>query len=188
MPNKRSPAGGTSGGRQRLTAVQRAERARSIAAAHASGQTWAQVAAEHGLSRSSARRIAREVRDGGDPSARDVLAPGDPLSPIRSLVARLDWAAEMLEGLATNGDNSSAKVGAVRASVAVEVARVQTFQALGVTPTNVAAPYNEHITEEIVRDVIEALRRHGALDAAVEVLEVRRKHLKPTTGGTLHAA
>lgn len=188
MPRKRSRAR-DSGARPRLSALQRAERARSIAAAHASGQTWAQVAAAHDISPSSARRIAADVRGQGDPRAPDALKLDDPLQPVRSLMERLDWAAVVLQREAIEATNASARVGAVRTAVAVEIQRCEVYVALGVTPSQLSTLYHRAEFDRLLGDLVDVLKRRGAVEAMADVVELREARLAPPAiQGAAHAA
>jgi hypothetical protein len=53
---------------------------------------------------------------------------------IRDALATYEWASVRLRGIAENADNDSAAVGAVRAAVAVQDARLNVYVSAGVLP------------------------------------------------------
>jgi hypothetical protein len=107
--------GTTPRGRLKLTTLQRAERARSIAAMRAAGETWAAVAEAHGVSTSRARAIAAEVATEPDPAALAALFPTNPMEPVLHALERNAWAERILVAVAEDAEApAAARVGAVR--------------------------------------------------------------------------
>jgi hypothetical protein len=145
-----------------------------MAARKATGATWAEVAAEFAVAKSTARKgvadhLGARVTPGADGAlVHAPVSAGDPLAvdardALRDALATYEWATERLRDLAANGDNSSARVGAVRAAVLVTEKRIELLLATGVIPSGDAVTRARVDAEkrQFAAAVIDALQRCG---------------------------
>jgi hypothetical protein len=105
-------------------------RNREIAEARLTGETWDTIAARFGLSERQARRAEREHLAGVDELALDE----DPAAVLREAIGVHRWALDRLAVLAERGDNSSARLGAIRSRVATSRDLVELLARAGLVP------------------------------------------------------
>jgi hypothetical protein len=94
----------------------RRARDRAILAAHRGGQTWKQVAARFDLRERQARRAAKSAQQ---LEAEYELSRVDGLTLLGRIINAQVRALDVVESEMSNGDNSSARVGAARATGAL---------------------------------------------------------------------
>lgn len=169
-----------------LSAATVADRNRAVVAALAAGETQATVAARHGISARTVRRIATTA-----PAERPVV-PGfedvDSIEPGRLITEVITAQREALAGLrvmARAADNDSARVGAMRATATVGVGLLDTLERCGYS---VRFPVYLPQLRAVAGRFFEVADAHGVGQAVARDLE---RILAPldqpiplTTGGT----
>lgn len=140
-----------------LSAAERVERNRRIAAAKAAGATWPEVADAFGVSEKTARRAAAE-------HAATAAPPADADLDAETLVRRVlqvhDVALDRLERLAARADNDSARVGAARSLATVSVSLLDVLGRLGLLNDPALSRYYAEMRRAGVGIVLLA-RRHN---------------------------
>jgi len=141
-----------------LNTTNRARRNDQMAAEHARGDSWAAIAARHGVSERQARRAGRE--------ALASAAEGDPLviEPA-ALLARVvrthQRALARLEALADDSDNDSAAVGAARGAASVAVSLLDVLARVGLLPDVPAAWRHTRDAQALAEAVVVVAERRG---------------------------
>lgn len=174
--SKTDAAGGTPG--RPRTLLDRVRRAQQIARLRAEGKTWTQVSHAVGLSIKAAQ-VAHNDYLSWDVEAPDALATVDRSIAIRSA------AINRLDEIASNGDNASAQVGAIRAMLDADRERMELMQAAGRLPRNLHRFRAEADFVTIAREMFELMRLSGVPDSVLtEVGEVVDRHVQhPSVSG-----
>ena len=109
----------------------RLERARRVAEARARGDEWAVIAEREGISLATAKRDVQAFVEAGSPGA---VLVGDTIhaeAAVSRVIAAHLKALSAAERALDTGANESARVGAVKATVAAGVSLLATLQGLG---------------------------------------------------------
>ena len=146
-------------------------RSQQIAQLRAEGKTWTQVSSEVGLSVKAAQ-VAHNDYLSWDVEAPDAMATVDRSIAIRSAVIN------RLDEIASNGDNASAQVGAIRAMLDADRERMELLQAAGRLPRNLHRFRAEADFITIAREMVEVMRKRGVpAEVLQEIRDVAERQL-----------
>lgn len=129
---------------------EQAQRDADIVAARLRGLGWAQIARTYGLTVRRVQQIFAAWRQ-----ENKTLRHQDPLDIVDELLEQYQGAAEELALVAVNADNTSARVGAIRARMEAMKNIAELLQAVGVLPKDLGTLRVEmdvrYVAETILR-------------------------------------
>jgi len=166
----RKPAARKPSYKPKMTALERHQRGRQIAAMRAQEPkpvAWAQIAKHVGLSQSGAKDAYNRFLAAEEPLH-------DPMGVIDETIDALTVVMhEAFQNHADADPGSSVRVQSLRTAVDTAIARLQIMRAAGRAPRSLAAPSLVSEMQVVFREFAELLRRHKVSeDALREFLEL----------------
>lgn len=153
-----------------LNSTERALRNKQIATQRACGDTWAEIAARHGISERQARRSRTEHITSGGPVA---WLEADPNEVLREAVDIHREVLSSLAAAASAADNSAAQVGALRARATTALQLVNLLAQAGLVPDSAGAWRFAREVTGLVAAVVAVAERQG-LDVETIIEEFDR--------------
>jgi len=170
--------------------VERVQRARAIAAERTKTNSrgklapkpWPAIGKQFGISERQARRIYEDF-------CHTEQDEHDPLAVIGEAIALRTEARDHLASLAVEGDNVCAQIGATRAMVEMDDARLTFMQAAGRMPRNLVRYRADADFKVIVDEMPDVMARNGVAREVLEQMhDVVRRHRPDSRNGTPSAS
>ena len=164
----------TMGGTMTSPSVASTSRARvarddEIIRMRAEGETWKRIAERHGISTRQCRRVVTQSKTG-----MRSLPSMDAIEWVESTYLLYEEAIDQLQEIAEISNNASARVGAIKAAVAVQAEETALLQAVGVLPRNLGRLAVEldvrHVATTVTQVFEEFAVPREATDAILRIL------------------
>lgn len=159
--------------------VQRVRLARRIAVARAKKEPWATIIARERIPERTARDLLAKYQ-----AESDELE--DPFGIVRETLSLYDAALHDLSEIALNGDNSAAKVGAIRLTLETSKARVELLACAGMFPRNLSRAREEIDLITLINRIMKILEQADLpeeviadLSAVIKEMSARGPSLLP---------
>ena len=149
----------------RLPADQKVARDAEIAAARASGLTWATIAARFDLTERQCRSIVRSLR-----AADPLFDDHDALDTVRETLEMLDALVEKFAMVAATAKHDAVQLGALKGQLAAVVRLFELEQAVGLVPFDLRLLKRQLEVDEMIEVVVDVLHRHDPSGAAADDL------------------